>query len=104
MTEANARILLRDRGHPRRHQQPGRQGRCREAGLPPAAVLAQVDRMSDAGNSMFPTAANVVQGLAIALIVVVAGHWSLSARTRWLLIMLALIAGMLATLRRQGTL
>jgi hypothetical protein len=49
-------------------------------------------------------AAGAVQGLALALVVVVANNWSLSARTRWLLLLLALVAGLLAALRQQGTL
>ena len=49
-------------------------------------------------------AAEMVLGLALALVTVVANTSSLPARTRWFLLLLAVFAGSLAALRRQGTL
>jgi hypothetical protein len=45
----------------------------------------------------------MVLGLALALFVASLASSSLSARTRWLLLVLALVAGLLAMLRLQGT-
>jgi hypothetical protein len=49
-------------------------------------------------------AAEMVLGLALALVTVVSNTSSLPARTKWFLLLLAFIAGSLAALRRQGTL
>jgi hypothetical protein len=45
-----------------------------------------------------------VLGLALALVAIVGNTSSLPARARWLLLLLALIAGILAVLHRQGAL
>jgi F0F1-type ATP synthase assembly protein I len=50
------------------------------------------------------TATGIVLGVALALFVASLASSSLSARTRWLLLLLALAAGILAVLRLQGTL
>jgi hypothetical protein len=48
--------------------------------------------------------ATTVQGLAIVLVAVIAYNRSLPAKAKWPLLLLALIAGLLATLRKQGIL
>jgi hypothetical protein len=49
-------------------------------------------------------AAGAVLMLALALVLVVASSPSLSDRTKWFLLLLALVAGTLAALRWLGTL
>jgi hypothetical protein len=50
------------------------------------------------------TAATVVLGLALGVAVTAVTRSSLSARMRWLLLLLSLAVGMLALLRLRGTL
>jgi hypothetical protein len=50
------------------------------------------------------TATGIVLGLALALFIVSFASSSLSNRARWFLLVLALVAGILAVLRLQGTL
>ena len=46
----------------------------------------------------------MVLGLALALVVAVSNTYDIADRTRWLLLLFALIGGILAALRHQGTL
>jgi hypothetical protein len=48
--------------------------------------------------------ATIVQGLAIVLVVALAYNRSLSFKAKWPLLLVALIAGLLAALRKQGAL
>ena len=50
------------------------------------------------------TAGKLVVVLSFVLVAAVANAPSLSNRARWPLVLLALVAGMLAVLRRQGAL
>jgi hypothetical protein len=67
---------------------------------------AGVARIPEPARATVTNAAGVVLGLALAMtLVATVGNTSpLPARARWLLLLLALIAGILAVLHRQGTL
>jgi hypothetical protein len=69
---------------------------------PPIMAARACGRWSIDG-AVVMTATGIVLGLALALFIVSLNS-SLSDGTRWLLLMLAMSAGILAVLRLQGTL
>jgi hypothetical protein len=68
------------------------------------ATGAGVARIPEPPGAVVTIAAGVVLGLALALMVTVFHASSLPVRTRRFLLLVALIAGILAALRWQGTL
>jgi hypothetical protein len=54
-------------------------------------------------EAVVTTATGTVLGLALMLVVVVSNAAVVSPATKWALLLLALVAGVLAALRQQGT-